>query len=75
LEVYFFFGVFFAFGLAAAFFLGDLAFLGLAGDFFTAGFFAFGFFVFGLAAFFSPTAFFAAGCEGSQETRKGKESS
>jgi hypothetical protein len=61
LEVYFFFGVFFAFGLAAAFFLGDLAFLGLAGAFFTAGFFAFGFFVFGLAAFFSPTAFFAAG--------------
>jgi hypothetical protein len=34
LEVYFFFGVFFAFGLAAAFFLGDLAFLGLAGAFF-----------------------------------------
>jgi hypothetical protein len=50
LKVYFFFGVFFAFGLAAAFFLGDLAFLGLAGAFFTAGFFAFGFFVFGLAS-------------------------
>jgi histone H1/5 len=46
---------------AAAFFLGDLTFLGLAAAFFTAGFFAFGFFVFGLAAFFSPTAFFAAG--------------
>jgi len=59
LEVYFFFGVFFAFGLAAAFFLGDLAFLGLAAAFFAAGFFAFGFFVFGLATFFSPAAFFA----------------
>jgi hypothetical protein len=59
LEVYFFFGAFFAFGLADVF-LDDLTFLGLAEAFFVDGFFVFFcFFVFGLVAFFMPAAFFA----------------